>query len=266
MKKFYVYSLKASDENNIFYIGKTFEGSNRLNEHKSHCKSYKHRTARKIKSILDRGSDIIMEKIECFDNEIDCHTKEIELIKIYGIKDDGGILTNNTHGGEGCVGYKHSLETRQKMSLSKMNNKINVGRKRPDVKEKWSKKVSSYDMNGDYLRTFNSAREAAEYYGISFAQISDCCIGKIKTTRLPNNTGFIRFKFGECKSNIGKIKQNQRSKGNIVQYDIDGNELARFYNAREAYDITNISDVCIRNCCNGKQKTAGGFLWKIIKD
>lgn len=265
-KKYYVYSLQASDEDQIFYIGKTFKGSKRLNEHKASSKKPKHRTARKIQSILMRGADIILTEIQDFEDEKDCINYEIKMIAKYGFKDNGGILTNNTRGGDGASGYVHTPESKKKMSIMKRGNKISLGRKREDTRLLKSKTVSSYNLNGDYIETFSSARDAAKHYNINFGQISACCLGNINTTKLPNNKGYIRFKFGDSQEKLEKIIQNQSTKGTIIQYDLDGNEIKRFYNANRASEETSIPSGYIRACCNGVQKTAGGYIWKIIKE
>ena len=45
-----------------------------------------------------------------------------------------------------------------------------------------SKKVNQYDLNDNYIKTFNSAREAGKAVGAkSYSKISECCNGKIKT-------------------------------------------------------------------------------------
>lgn len=43
------------------------------------------------------------------------------------------------------------------------------------------------------------------------------------------------------------------------------NELIKKYtSAAEASRITNIDSTSIRMCCNGKRKSAGGYIWKYV--
>jgi hypothetical protein len=42
----------------------------------------------------------------------------------------------------------------------------------------FKKKVFCYNLNGEYLEEFESAKEAAEFLGISPMCISNCCLGK----------------------------------------------------------------------------------------
>jgi group I intron endonuclease len=53
-----------------------------------------------------------------------------------------------------------------------------------------------------------------------------------------------------------------RRKNKIIQQDIDGNRLNSFDSCKEAAEYIGISLSKICQCCNGKAKTAKGFLWK----
>lgn len=46
----------------------------------------------------------------------------------------------------------------------------------------------------------------------------------------------------------------------VIQYDLNGNEVARYTGVNEAFRQTNIRH--ISDCASGKQKTAGGYIWK----
>lgn len=50
----------------------------------------------------------------------------------------------------------------------------------------------------------------------------------------------------------------------IQQLDGDGNVIAEFASATEAYRQTGIQQSCISRCCNRLQKTAGGYHWQFI--
>jgi hypothetical protein len=52
----------------------------------------------------------------------------------------------------------------------------------------------------------------------------------------------------------------------VVQYDLEMNEIARYYSVTEAAKITGISRQLIGCAANGKYKTVGGFKWKKVKD
>jgi hypothetical protein len=54
---------------------------------------------------------------------------------------------------------------------------------------------------------------------------------------------------------------NPKSKP-VIQYDKKYNKINEFVNAREAEKITGIGYKHISDCCLGKRKTTGGYIWK----
>lgn len=52
----------------------------------------------------------------------------------------------------------------------------------------------------------------------------------------------------------------------VEQYDLFGNKLAEYSSLIVAQNITGVSQSCISHACNGDCKTAGGFVWKYVKE
>lgn len=48
----------------------------------------------------------------------------------------------------------------------------------------------------------------------------------------------------------------------VLQFTKDGEFVSEYFGAREASRRTNIMSSSIIECCNGKRKSAGGFIWK----
>jgi len=101
-----------------FYIGKGKDS-----RYISHLRNYKLKKndsflSRKINKILKNGCSPYITKLYENLTEKEAHSIEIELIDIIGRRCVGkGSLVNITCGGEGISGFKHSDETREKMSL-----------------------------------------------------------------------------------------------------------------------------------------------------
>ena len=57
------------------------------------------------------------------------------------------------------------------------------------------------------------------------------------------------------RANISKSKY-------IIQLDKNGNIVGEYLNGYEAQQKLGISESNISECCNGKRKTAGGYVWK----
>lgn len=266
---FYVYQLRVEDEEQPFYIGKSFIGSKRLVEHFSESRGRgaksKFMKSRKIQKAWREGKLVLEEKLAMVETEKMAHTLEVELIKKYGRRDIGtGILCNHTDGGEGIVGQVIGLETRKKMSEAKMGNKTNVGRKRPDFAEKWKKPITMFSEDGTVLKHYESSIECVKETGIHKATISDCLVGKCKTVKSPKGDVF-RFEFGFLTESLGPIKHRQHNGlGKVQQITKDGVIINEFRTSTEAGQLTGIAGTSIRNCIHGKSKTAGGFIWKLL--
>lgn len=61
------------------------------------------------------------------------------------------------------------------------------------------------------------------------------------------------------------VPENGIQKGNpVAQYSKDGKLVATYSSRREAARKTGILFQCICDACNGKLKTSGGYVWKLI--
>lgn len=119
---FYVYQLRVEDEPLPFYVGKgkSLRAWNHerdaKNPNRQDLKSFKENKIRKAlrecKSIL---VEILFEQLE----EQIAHATEKTFISLYGRRDTKtGCLTNETDGGEGLSGHKHSQATKDKIRKS----------------------------------------------------------------------------------------------------------------------------------------------------
>lgn len=50
----------------------------------------------------------------------------------------------------------------------------------------------------------------------------------------------------------------------VCQYDLQGNFIKKYFNAEQAQKETKIYHIL--DCCKGKRKTAGGYIWKYFVD
>jgi hypothetical protein len=170
-------------------------------------------------------------KVEILLNDIsweEAIIKEIEFIKLYGRKDLGkGNLCNFTDGGQGSVGYKLSIESKEK--ISKNNAKYWSGKKRPELanrtikmnKERvWTKeqrenhsknrlgeKGSMYGKFGKECPnsksivcittgiTYESASDAANKLDLNIGHIASTARGLLKSTGHRKYPGGLQFKY-----------------------------------------------------------------------
>ena len=57
------------------------------------------------------------------------------------------------------------------------------------------------------------------------------------------------------------IEPDNRKK-QVIQYNLKGEELARYNSVAEASRETGLSKTCISRCCRGERRSSSGFIWK----
>ena len=61
-------------------------------------------------------------------------------------------------------------------------------------------------------------------------------------------------------------KNGEKAAKSVVQLDLDGNFVALYQSGKEAGRTTGIRDGNIVNCCKGRQKSSGGYIWQYAND
>jgi hypothetical protein len=56
-----------------------------------------------------------------------------------------------------------------------------------------------------------------------------------------------------------RVRSNRKK---VYQYNKFGQQIAVFESAAQAHRVTQVARTCIMDCCNDKQNTAGGYIWK----
>lgn len=93
-------------------------------------------------------------------------------------------------------------------------------------------------------------------------------IDHIDGNRANNNAANLRWcTFQEnCSFPLAQVHHRNsaiiRKGKRVIQFDFDGNEIARYRGQNEAGRLTGISGANISQVCNGKRKQAGGFIWR----
>ena len=102
---FYCYVLWRSDKKPIqpFYVGQGQKG--RVFHHEMPSEEGNNPHKDRIRKKLLKLDKPMLFSIELLDSEEDAKNKEIELIKMMGRHNNGGLLTNLTDGGEGTPGH-----------------------------------------------------------------------------------------------------------------------------------------------------------------
>lgn len=125
--------------------------------------------------------------------------------------------------------------------------------------------VHQYSLTGEYLATYPNANQAQIKTGVKDVNITRCC--KNPNGYGTKTAGGYFWSYIKYKRYPHEYLQNWRNlKGKpVVQFDLSGNKLATYQTARMAERLTGVCYKKISAVCNGRRKTAGGYIWKFEK-
>lgn len=148
-----------------------------------------------------------------------------------------------------------------------LKNYPNYSYKESLRRSSYSKKpIDKYDLTGKLVRSYSSIIEAAEDVKGSPVTISKCLQNKTHSA-----LGFFWVFQGEkIPESVIPVKTNKKRK--VKQFDKNGNYLKTFSSAADAArevkpdGNTNSVSSCILQVCDGKRKSAYGFVWEREED
>lgn len=236
MSKVFIYSLENPKTKEVRYIGKTIQKlEKRLT---AHVYESKHRKNHKCNWINKLIRENVKPKIKLIDTVSEDNWEFWETYWIEQFKTWGFKLVNQTPGGEG---YKHSDETKEKISIANSGkNHYFYGKNHTkESKEKISKSLKG----NQYAKGFKHSEETKK--------------------KVRKNTKEYYKKNPRTKEHNKKIADsNSKVKANpIYQYGINGNLIKKFESVRIAVAELKIGRDGIYDCAKGKQKSYKGFIW-----
>lgn len=130
--------------------------------------------------------------------------------------------------------------------------------------KRYRAKVCQIDVNSkEIVARYNTITEAAVAVNGSDGAISDCCNRKAYMAK-----GYA-WAYDEDGLDVDDVVAFARSKEKhiggkrkVLQYDKAGNLIKEWGSMTDAANYYNIKHSNIYNCCKGKQKSAGGYIWK----
>ena len=116
------------------------------------------------------------------------------------------------------------------------------------------KKVWQYDINGNFIKEFNSEKEAKDELGIVSA-------GNIRGAIVKESSsyGFLWRRPSYDKSKVVIKRKKIRKTKKVWQYDLNENFIKEFNSAKEAKDELGSGNILM---AISKGSSAGGFYWK----
>lgn len=123
--------------------------------------------------------------------------------------------------------------------------------------------IDQYDLQGNYIQTFEGITDAADQLNIGIGNIITC----LKRRAQSAGNYMWRYHGEEAPTPyINTVKDNHKWSSNkkaVSQYTKDGKYIATYASAHDAARANGKENSNhISECCLGKRKSAGGYIWK----
>lgn len=127
----------------------------------------------------------------------------------------------------------------------------------------YCKQVSQYTSEGKFIKTFPSIRTASRVTGATERGIISVLKGR-QIRSSGNVWSYRKQKHVDVKAiRRTNIERRNRMVGKrVTQYDLNGKRVAIYYTIAEAGRKTKVNTSDIHAVLNGKQRSAGGYVWK----
>ena len=180
----------------------------------------------------------VLFKVES-ENEYDIidtlNKKEIEYISLYDSCNKG---YNGNTGGD-C--FKMSEESIQKASESK------------------KKAILQYDLDGNFVQEWNSAKDVEQQTGIKACNIALV----LKQTRYQTGGYIFKYKMSDSYPLSIEVNHSKTQKQIIIKYTLDGEIINKFDSINDAAKDCGVGRDCLRQYIDGKNNHIyRNFKWK----
>ena len=119
-------------------------------------------------------------------------------------------------------------------------------------------KILQYDLNGNFIREFNSVEEASEISKTNKTSIVLCMQHKHEQA----NNYVWRYKENDIPLHIDVPTIKRATRAPVLMYDINKNLIKEFSSMKQASEEMGLSISRISQCVRGKTKSCGGYIWR----
>lgn len=268
--KTYIYALVHPETKEIKYVGKTDRPKARLREHITDSRKPGRKNKREawIKSLLNnelKPELIILEKV----TKDEWKKKEREWIARYK-----GQLKNDTDGGDGIDGYKHTPESLFKMKPSWIKKGQHLSPKTQFKKgfkhtQKWKDHNSKISKGRKHSKEARKRMSIAQKKSAKKRNLSELMkgnqYGKGFKWSDKSKKQLSKSKMGHFVSQETRDKIKVRVSKPVIQYDKKGDFIKEWESGKYAAKTLNIGYKAINNNLNNLATITGGFIWEYKK-
>jgi hypothetical protein len=262
MKFTNIYTLRDPETNQIRYVGKSNNISQRYKAHLN--KARKHQTHKKnwIDSLKQKGLKPIIEIIDVVPIEdwVFWETFWISQCKTWGFN-----LVNHTSGGDGCTFTNGtSFKGENAIPILQVDKNGNI------IKEFKSILLAQKELNTQIFRAIDKNKSSAGFLWLRKSTYENMTENEFKdfiktfnTKKRTINSG--SFKSGNKPWNANNVEYKltgKKTAKSVLQFDLYNNFIKKHYSCKEASKEMMCIEENIRRVCVGKSKTAKGFIWK----
>ena len=140
-----------------------------------------------------------------------------------------------------------------------INGSIYIGQS-IDIEKRWSTHISILNQNNHYNAHLQNAWNKYGSENFKFSIIEECKQFELNDREIYWINKYDSFINGyNLTPGGGNTESFSKS---VIQFDMNGKELNRYFSISEAETITGINYSMISECCSNKRKTAGGYIWQ----
>lgn len=189
-------------------------------------------------------------------------SKEIELIQFYDSTNKEKGYNLSTGGDRGALGVVRSEETKQKLRDHNTGKHPSTETVQKMIKNSATRKdVVQFDLNGNIIAEFLSAKEAARQTGVADSNINQCC------KNMSITAGGYKWKYKQDVIAVGELCfKEDNSKKPVLQFNKDGEFIAEYESGRCAERELGLNHGVVMKCCNGTTRSGGGYVWRYKND
>lgn len=243
---FYVYTYNDPSTNTVFYVGKGHGDRDRY--HIRNVRSHYNRgLAENIQELRERGVEIEIIRVESGLDEQTAYRLERALINQYGRLDLGtGTLFNKTWGGEGYG-----------KSGTKWSAQFKIERLQQNALNPRGRRYTQYDLFGVVL---DQGLSTATLRQMGYSLSDTVAIRAAANGKRWSVKGY-RWSFDGDPPPTATTPRTA-----VAQIDkITGCIIAEYVSIQQAHRDTGISASDIGKCARGRQRSAGGFVWRYVE-